>query len=71
MRGLKILALLSALSAGFSLRAVAADPADALLAKMTLEQKVGQLAQAFYFGGKALESEIRSGQLGSVATPIA
>ena len=68
MRAPKLLVLLSALSAGFSLRAVAADPADALLAKMTLEQKVGQLAQAFYFGGKALESEIRSGQLGSVAT---
>jgi len=39
---------------------------DALLARMTLEEKVGQLGQMFYFGGKTADERIRAGELGSV-----
>jgi beta-glucosidase len=39
---------------------------DALLAKMTLEEKVGQLGQLFYFGAKPTEQKIRAGEAGSV-----
>lgn len=37
-----------------------------LLKRMTLEEKVGQIRQVFYFGGKPTEDLIRTGQVGSV-----
>src|SRR5882724_7513649 len=52
----------------------AADPqarqrADALLAQMTLDEKIGQMNQLFFFGSKPVESVntgIRKGQIGSL-----
>ncbi|HZE68894.1 MAG TPA: beta-glucosidase BglX [Pyrinomonadaceae bacterium] len=52
----------------------AADPqarqrADALLAQMTLDEKIGQMNQLFFFGSKPVESidtGIRKGQIGSL-----
>ena len=43
--------------------------ADALLAQMTLEEKIGQMNQLFFFGSKPIESintGIRKGQIGSL-----
>jgi beta-glucosidase len=43
--------------------------ADALLAQMTLDEKLGQMNQLFFFGSKPVESinsEIRKGQIGSL-----
>ena len=40
--------------------------ADDILRQMTLEEKVGQLGQVFYFGGKPNDDLIRTGQVGSV-----
>src|SRR5882762_9874000 len=43
--------------------------ADALLAQMTLEEKIGQMNQLFFFGSKPVESintRIRKGQIGSL-----
>jgi beta-glucosidase len=43
--------------------------ADALLAQMTLEEKIGQMNQLFFFGSKPVESintGIRKGQIGSL-----
>lgn len=40
---------------------------DTLLSQMTLEEKVGQIGQSFYFGSsKSIDDRIRFGQLGSV-----
>lgn len=53
-----------------SVAAVAPSPegrADALLARMTLEEKVGQVSQQFVLGGAALvETRVRAGSVGSL-----
>lgn len=40
--------------------------ATALLKQMTLEEKVGQLVQMFYFGSKSVETMIGKGEVGSI-----
>ena len=39
--------------------------ANALLAQMTLEEKIGQLNQLFVFGAPPADAQIRNGSIGS------
>jgi beta-glucosidase len=44
----------------------AAERAKALLAQMTLEEKIGQMSQSFVFPGMAVEEPVAQGKLGSL-----